>query len=456
MAQIKALTPEGKLPTTAIAHVEEIAGEGAHPVDSPDAWVFAETDENDKISRAVDAQGRTWLSLHPDSQGVMPPAIADQFSEVDSNVWQWTVTDAGGRVALGVRTDGTVYPDKATSADPFDVIVMVGQSNAQGAGRPVIDTEVWPNIWQYPAASKAQTGIIPAVDNLQHQGPIVGPTGHGPAIFFAREYALQHPGRNVLLVPAAYSGTGFSTSAPTNGGTWDWTKPDDGTNLAWNALRQTQAALAAAGPGARLAGILWHQGEGDVGIAAEYAGYLDGFIAWLRTELDAPDVPFVAGMLAYEVAHLSANYETITRAHFGVQTRNEHTGFARSVQAMSNPGDRTHFSARGQMRMGKAFYDAWCRARYNYDLSVAPNGVENPSARRVGDEIRVAWDESWSRVEDYVVEWSTDGITWSTVGVTKFAPLDCEATLPAPAGVTQIRITATNTHGSSWPFTIDV
>ena len=453
MAQIHALTPEGRLPSAAVEHVEEIVPHRAAEVPAR-GWRFVETDDDNRISRAVDAQGRTWLHLHPDSPGTLDPAIAGQMEETDSQEWAWVVTDPGGRVALGVRNDGTAYP--GTVQKPYDLILVIGQSNAQGAGTPVLDKEVWPNVWQYPAANKPQTGIIPAVDPMRHQGGIVGPTGHGPGLFFAREYAIQHPSRNVLIVPAAYSGTGFSTSAPAAGGTWDWTKPDDGTNLALNAVRQTQAALTAAGPGARLAGILWHQGEGDNGIPAEYGDYLAGLIGWLRTELDAPDVPFVIGQFSHEVTHLSTSYETITRHHISMQTRHERTGFARTDQAMTKPGDRTHFSPRGQMRLGAAMYDAWYRSRYNYDQGLEPLGVENVDARRIGDEVRVTWDESWSRVLEYVVEWSTNGTTWQTTGVEKFAPLACAATLPAQAGVMQIRVTATNTHGASHPYIIDI
>lgn len=459
MAQIKALTPEGRLPTTAVTHVGEIAGIGAHPVITGNSWTFAETDDEGRISRAVDEQGRTWLSIHPDSQGFpdaptqIDPEVAAIMGTVDSGVWSWVVTDEAGQIAFGIRRDGTMYPDTTTDTRPFDVVLIIGQSNAQGAGRPVIDTEVWPDIYQYPAASKPQTGIVPAVDQMPHQGPITSLTGHGPGIFFARDYAVQHPGRRVLLVPAAYSGTGFSSVGPN---TWDWTSTEGGDNLAVRAVAQTQAALAAAGPGARLAGILWHQGEGDGSIPDTYATKLEGLAVWIRGQLSAPDVPFVVGQMEDARKGISSAFQTIDKAHISMPGRLLRCGFARSnFPALHNPGDPTHFSARGQMLLGASMYRAWNRARYNTDDGVAPLGVENLTARRVGDEVRVTWDETWSRALAYVVEWSLDGTAWQAAGVTQFAPLSCAATIAADPAVMHIRVTATNTYGSSAANTID-
>ena len=423
-------------------------------VATPTDWWLAETDEDGKISRAVDAEGRTWLTPHPDTPGIADTRVAGQIQHVSTNDWVWAVADEAGQVALGVRPDGTTYTGGSDATHPYDVILLAGQSNMQGAGRPLRDLEEWPTIWQYPAANKPAAGqIIPAVDPLQNPGTISSLIAHGPGLFFAREYAIRHPGRRVLLVPAAYSGTAFSSDLPN---TWDWTA--GAGNLAARAVEQTLAAIAAAGDGARLAAVLWHQGEGDTpgSTAPLYKDRLSGFITWIRDQLDAPDVPFVIGQMAHDRKGTTEGSQVVDRAHMEMQALHEVTGFARTRPAMSNPGDLTHLSARGQILMGEAMYAAWQRARFNSDDETAPIGVENLTARRVGDHVHVTWDESWSRVTSYVVEWSTDSSTWQATGVEQFAPLACEATLPAQPGVMQVRVTATNTHGTSTPYVIEV
>lgn len=363
-----------------------------------------------------------------------------------SEEFRGVLADDAGQVALGLRADGTV--SLTLAKDPFDVLLVAGQSNAQGAGKPVIADSQDPRLWQYPAASKAQTGIIPAVDPMQHQGPMTSSVGTGPGIPAARAWADAHPGRRVLIVPAAASQTGFSTSAPTYTGTWDWTAADDGTNLAINAVRQTKAALTAAGAGARLVGILWHQGEGDQAIATEYAAKLDGLIAWLRAQLSAPEVPFVVGQLGYERRLLNSNAQTIDRAHMGAQARGTRVSFARSVPAVHNPGDITHLSTRGQVLMGRAMAEALDRARYLVP-GTAPIGPEKVLARVVGGKTVVTWTDAWAHVTSYRVEWSTDGTTWSTTGVSMYDPMDTTATIPQ-TGV-QTRVTAVNATGDAEP-----
>lgn len=441
MAQIHALTPDGRLPSAAQQHVRELVPHPATDVETATNWMFAESDDAGALSRAVDEQGRTWLSLHPDSRGVVAPGIADQIRDTPGRGWAWAVTDASGAVALGVRDDGSVYPGEV--ADPFDVLLVIGQSNAQGAGKPLLDEAPDPRVWQYPAASKPQTGIVPAVDPMPHQGPITSNTGTGPGIAAARAYADAHPGRRVLLVPAAYSQTGFSSAGPN---TWDWESTEGGDNLAVRAVAQTRAALAAAGEGARLAGILWHQGEGDQSIAADYAAKLDGLIAWLRDQFDAPEVPFVVGQMGYERGQIGTNAIIIDKAHMMTPARNPRVGFARTVPGVHNPGDVTHLSTRGQALMGAAMGEALERARYALP-GTPPLGVENLTATAANGSTVATWEPAWGHVTSYRVEWSTDGTTWTTDSVDQYTPLDLRAVIPAQFA--RVRVTAVNSTGDS-------
>ena len=437
-------TSDGLMSAADKARMRHTPQEVATPTD----WWLAETDEDGKISRAVDAEGRTWLTPHPDTPGIADTRVAGQIQHVATDDWVWAVADEAGQVALGVRTDGTTYTGGADSApDPYDVVLVIGQSNARGAGSPVPEPDPWAGIDQYPAANHAGAGtIVPAVDPLLHQDPRL--VGAGFALPFARRYRQEHPDRKVLLVPSAYGATGFSTSAPAQGGTWDWTAPDDGTNLAVNAVRQTQDALTAAGSGARLAGILWHQGEGDGSIAADYHLYLDGLIAWLRDQLDAPDVPFVVGQMSPD-RQGGGNGVTIDAAHQMTPARVERTAFAPTPAGLHNYGDATHLATRGLQKVGLNFFDALERAEFN-TYGGGPIGVEDLRARRSGDTVTVEWGPAWCRVTEYRVEWRTSGGAWATTGVTHSPSLATSATVSATEAV-EVRVITVNETGESTP-----
>ena len=449
MAQIHALTPEGRLPSQAVEHVREMVPHPIQDVATATDWVQAEVDETGQLARAIDSQGRTWLRLHPDTPGVVDPAVAGQFQSMDVPGWRYAVVDETGTVASGVRSDGTVFPDPTgTTTQPYDVILLVGQSNMKGAGYPMVGRDPWPGIDQYPAATKPAHGsIIPATEPLQHQGP-VQQTQTGLGIPFARAYRRGNPGRRVLLVPAAWGATGFSTTP----NTWDWTAPDDGSNLAANAVRQAQDALAAAGEGARLAGILWHQGEGDTSIAAEYAGRLDGLIAYFRAELNAPNVPFVVGQMSPD-RQGGGNAVIIDHAHQQTPARVERTAFAPTPPGLHNPGDPTHLSTRALDIIGPRFEEALRRAAFN--TARAPIGPENVQARRSGNTVTVSWDPAWCRVTDYRIEWREPAGTWATTGVNHTPALALTGTLTAP-GPVEVRVTTINADGESTPVTTTI
>jgi hypothetical protein len=67
-----------------------------------------------------------------------------------------------------------------------------------------------------------------------------------------------------------------------------------GTPYYNDALRRVRKAMESG----ELKGILWHQGESDAR-DTEYLDKLGALIAALRDDLDAPNLPFVAGQVFY-------------------------------------------------------------------------------------------------------------------------------------------------------------
>jgi hypothetical protein len=72
-----------------------------------------------------------------------------------------------------------------------------------------------------------------------------------------------------------------------------WAKGESGEGYYEEAVRRTKQAQQYG----QLKAILWHQGCGDSRNTDTYMGKLSAFVSNLRTDLDAQEVPFIAGEL---------------------------------------------------------------------------------------------------------------------------------------------------------------
>jgi len=256
---------------------------------------------------------------------------------------------ANGAVTLDNIAPG-VIPTYDTPG--YDVVLLAGQSNMSGRGTP-IDLKRSPSdsrIMQYAATGSYADVISVAEEPL---GMHDTPTGIGPGIEFARWWLTHaNPDRRVLLVPAAHGGTPLSSNA-----TLGW-RPGVSGNLYAQAIAQTNAALAAAGPGARLIGILWLQGEtdGDNNVtAATYQADLDALIAGFRAEFGNPRLPFVLGSMVPE--YLSTGTRAaIDEVHQTTPSRVPYTITVAAPIAM-NKGDGNHYNLAGNLLNGRRMYE---------------------------------------------------------------------------------------------------
>lgn len=167
------------------------------------------------------------------------------------------------------------------SADPapehLRLFLLIGQSNM--AGRGVVepqDTETNPRIFML---TKDLQWTL-AKDPLHFDKPNVAGVGLGSE--FARVLAKADPQAKIGLIPAAFGGTTIAQWKP-------------GGALYSDAVARAREAMKSG----TLAGILWHQGEGD-SAPAKVEGYGDQFaamIAQLRQDLEAANVPLLVGEL---------------------------------------------------------------------------------------------------------------------------------------------------------------
>lgn len=223
----------------------------------------------------------------------------------------------------------------------FQVFLLTGQSNMAGRGEVTeTDRETHPRVlmlakdlsWQY------------AVDPIHYDKKIAGA---GLAKSFALELVKRDPDITIGLVPAACGGSHIAHWEP--GVYYDKTDshPYD------DAISRTQRATQ----DGTLAGILWHQGEGDSSptLAAVHKDKLVELAARLRSDLDAPDVPFIIGQLGqFEGKPWKPGRYVVNDAHIAAAEEIPHAGFV-SSDGLTSKADNTHFNTESLHEFGQRY-----------------------------------------------------------------------------------------------------
>lgn len=232
------------------------------------------------------------------------------------------------------------------SPEPLKIFLVAGQSNGDGRGNPADLPADLQSPQGVPIFHNGRWhGLQPGLTDANHPGLF------GPEITFGRDVAEALAGENVALVKYAWGGTNLAS---------DWNPDTPGAHYAafMNAVEQ---ALVNVGPDylPEIAGMIWMQGESDTGIlerAENYEANLTNFIQSVRTDLDAPDMPFVIGQIL--------DYSTYTYADL-VRTAQESVAAADRMVALIRtddlpviPNNANHYNAAGQMELGARFATA--------------------------------------------------------------------------------------------------
>ena len=342
----------------------------------------------------------------------------------------------------------------AAAAEGYDVILLAGQSNMQGADNSkdnaidVADSR----IFEWPCSGAHVGTIQPAVDPLDHVPGAAATVG--PGIPFARWWLSQvGPDRKVLLVPAAYYGMGFEASSPD---TARWKTVTGKQDLYQNAIDKTNGALAAAGPGARLVAVLWCQGEADSATSgatyqADLLALIDGFRANIT---GAAMVPFVLLSMVPDNFAGNAGRTTINNVHVDVPYLREYCGYGVGLTGHSVGASGVHYDAVAQRWNGSVALPAAFRRALGNKIGTAPNA---PTGVRVSQDaitpttVNVTWTAAAGRVTDYTVQYRTaEGESWSTL--TRTRSLACSAAITGLGyGAVEVRVSTVNENGTSDP-----
>jgi hypothetical protein len=228
----------------------------------------------------------------------------------------------------------------------FHVFLLIGQSNMAGRGKvDPADNAPHPRVLMYTKEGEWK----PAIDPLHFDKPKI--VGVGPGRAFANAVAEADAGITVGVIPCAVGGSPISAwrpgafYSPTKSHPWD------------DAIRRAKAALK----DGTLKGILWHQGESDSkpGAAEIYEEKLHDLIARLRTELNAPTVPFIAGQMGiFKERPWSDAKKLVDRAHRELPGKVAATGFA-GADGLAHKGDQIHFGTAGARELGRRYFEAW-------------------------------------------------------------------------------------------------
>ena len=232
--------------------------------------------------------------------------------------------------------------------EKFQLFLLVGQSNMAGRG-PLTEADKVPHA-RVLMFTKEGTWT-PAVDPLHFDKPTAVGVGLGRS--FGDALAAAHPDVTIGLIPCAVGGSPIDAWQPgyyynaTQSHPWD------------DALCRAKLALK----DGTLKGILWHQGESDANreLAADYEAKLHDLIARMRSELNAPAVPFVVGQLGRFTGSPWNEFKTkVDQAHRELPAKVPHTAFV-SAEGLTDKGDKTHFDSPSYRQFGQRYAEAYLK-----------------------------------------------------------------------------------------------
>lgn len=219
--------------------------------------------------------------------------------------------------------------------------LLIGQSNMAGRGFPEEVKPIYNEKIQMLRNGRWQMMVEPI-----HFDRAVA--GVGPAASFAAMWLSANPGETVGLIPCAEGGSSLN----------DWAA---GGILFRHAVAEARFAMETS----ELAGILWHQGEGDAyqGLYQAYYKKLDAIFKALRTELHAPEVPILIGGLGDYLGKraFGANcteYEQVNEELKRYAMEQANCYFVTADGLTANP-DGIHINAVSQRKFGIRYWKAY-------------------------------------------------------------------------------------------------
>ncbi len=276
-----------------------------------------------------------------------------------------TETNGSGSDSAESAATGTIA---AASAGPA-LLLFMGQSNM--TRRTNYDGGA-----DYPANAFEWDGTTETALSFAGGNPGgTTPDGMGPDLQTVIDLAAQNPGRKIVVLLAAWGGTGFGGN--------DWgpgdTRYDDAVALANSAITEYGIGIECA---------FWLQGEADAfaGYTTEqYAAAFDEMATAMRSDIAGADaLPFVLS----EIYHSNAPQALINAAIADTPNRLAHSAVVATGDLGSS--DNLHYNAAGVRAIGSRFVDAIPDAAALVPVAPSLSGVPTISGTEETGEILTA------------------------------------------------------------------
>lgn len=225
----------------------------------------------------------------------------------------------------------------------IDIYLLIGQSNMAGRGIMTdSDTIALENVLLFDD----QDMFEPARHPLNRYSTIrkgIEMQGINLGYEFGRTLSDQ-TGKKIGLVVNARGGTSIK----------NWQKGD----LYYEeAVKRARAAMEFG----KLRAIIWHQGSADRNSTGIYLGLLKSMVEDLRSDLGAPDLPFIAGQLGCWRETSAQFNKMITHVADSVKF----SGWVSAENLVHNPGDSLHFDAPSLNILGRRYAEKTLELVYN-------------------------------------------------------------------------------------------
>ena len=251
---------------------------------------------------------------------------------------------------------------------PDLIFLLSGQSNMVGSGY----SADLPNTDDYKSYRKHLKNV--SIWNVKEKSwqPLQLGKRFGPEIGFAHALSSSHPGKHIGLVKYAAGGTSMDKWAP-------------GGKLYTRLMTASQDATRNA-PDAKLAAMLWHQGESDSDtkeVAEAYHGKMIQFVESVRKDTNNPNLLFILGQINPAKSYCGRprflHADIVKKAQTELKVANTvmiktddcemnpyHAGLncPKEAQIPKNE-DNIHYSGKGQIKMGRRFAKAYLENRKN-------------------------------------------------------------------------------------------
>ncbi|MBI5549126.1 MAG: hypothetical protein HY901_35015 [Deltaproteobacteria bacterium] len=345
---------------TAIAHVLMLAGLPGCGTDSPGP---AARDAGFADARVPDV-GR------PDAEVVDPGAPDAEVDPSGPDAGDHAGPDVGEPSGpdVGEPSGPDVGAEPGADAGTVHVYLLAGQSNMLGHG---LSTEL-----SAPFDSPQDDVLLWHDDTLGWNSLQVGSgkfvDGFGPELSFGRAMADARPAERIVLIKHAVGNTNLA---------YDW-KPDTGPQYQAFSSKVAAAlrALAERNLTYKIDGFVWMQGESDtfnLADAQAHEANLQAFVARVRSDFDAPALPFVLGRIRKDLPNSSFPHTTVVRDAQAAVARLDSKVRMVDTDDLPPNADATHYSSQGLIMLGQRFANGFLAPKPILSVWFSPATIKN-------------------------------------------------------------------------------